>query len=234
MRVLMCLVLITFAVALFAQDAFPTGAPRWSETTATSLLRGEMALEGAWRFAPTVKEAPAHGWGWIAVPGSWRDERSLLGRGADGHWATCERNAVRSAWYEREITVPVGWTGRAVLLDLTRVSTDDTVYLDGARCGTVTWPEGDVDPTAAVKPGPTQRLRYAQRFDFRECWIEGRTIMLNGSEWRLRPLLGHPDTPAWAIEALARGHNFCVLRPNDPWERSAAKILGNPCRCAHA
>ncbi|MBA3935865.1 MAG: beta-galactosidase, partial [Planctomycetes bacterium] len=61
---------------------------------------------------------------------------------------------------------------------------------------------------------------YPQRFGFRECWVDGRKLMLNGSEWRMRPMLRQPKTLALAREALARGHNFCELWPDDPWYRS--------------
>jgi beta-galactosidase len=346
----------------------PAGAARWSDTkaVATSPLRGEMPLDGAWRFAPTgAKEAPELGWGWIAVPASWREERSLLARGQGALWSSFNRDTLRGAWYEREITVPAAWKGRAVLLDVARVSTDATVYLDGQRCGEIGWPEGSVDLSAAIKPGTTQRLRlhvvaalaqsevmvlmgdlpgqtamakaelhtggltgtvrllsrppgahiedafvrtsvrrgelafdleladvaapgdvaieaviagvdgveakrftakvaakagerqtvsvawpwadakrwdvgqpnlyvatigargagiadaYPQRFGFRECWVDGRKLMLNGSEWRVRPMLREPSTPELAREALARGSNFCELWPEDPWYRSA-------------
>jgi beta-galactosidase len=375
MRAITFLMLCTFAGALIAQDAPPSGdapaptnAARWSETkaVATSPLRGEMRLDGAWRFAPTAaKEAPEQGWGWISVPGSWRDERSVLARGTAAWWASFDRKTLRGAWYEREITVPAEWKGRAILLDVSRVSTDATVYIDGQRCGAIAWPEGTIDVSAVVKPGTPQRLRlhvvatldknevmvlmgdlpgqnsvakaevqsggltgpvrllarpagahidevfvrtsvrrgelafdldladvatagdvaieaviagtdgvqakrftatvaakaaerqtvtvawpwadakrwdvgepnlyvatigargagiadaYPQRFGFRECWIDGRTVMLNGSAWRMRPMLRQPNTPDLAREALARGYTFCELWPGDPWERSS-------------
>ncbi len=374
--------LLALAGMLGGQDAAtntsdaqaPAGAPRWSDTkaVATSPLRGEMLLDGAWRFAPTAaKEAPEKGWGWILVPGSWRSERSLLAKGQGGLWSSFDRNALKGAWYEREITVPVGWKGRTILLDVARVSTDAKVYLDDQPCGAINWPEGSVDLSSAVKPGTTQRLRlhviatldkaevlvlmgdlpgqnsvakaqlhtggltgkvrllsrpqgariddafvrtsvrrgelafdldlaevssagevaieaviassagveakrftakvaataaqrqtvsvawpwadakrwdvgqpnlyiatitargagitdaYPQRFGFRECWVDGRKLMLNGSEWRVRPLLRQPHTPELAHEALARGYNFCELWPNDPWERSSEGYEGN-------
>ena len=361
------LITLVLAASVAAEDTPPAGAARWSEAkaVATSPLRGELLLDGAWRFAPAAKEAPAQGWGWVAVPASWREQRSILARGDGDLWKGFDPNALRSAWYERDITVPAEWRGRAVLLDLTRVSTDATVYLDGERCGAVAWPEGSVDLTSAIKPGTTQRLRlhvvatldkaevmvlmgdlpgqnsvakaelqmggvtgsvrllsrpkgpriddafvrtsvrrgelafdleladvaspgdvaieavitgadgvvakrftatvaataaerqtvsvawpwadakrwdvgqpnlyvatiaargagivdaYPQRFGFRECWVDGRKLMLNGSEWRLRPMLRQPKTPALAQEALARGHNFCELWPEDAWYRSS-------------
>jgi len=85
----------------------------------------------------TGKEAPKAGWGWIAVPGNWRDQRSLLAPAGEPAMPAFDRDAVRSAWYEREIAIPAAWKGRAVLLDLERVSTDATVFLDGKPCGAV-------------------------------------------------------------------------------------------------
>ena len=79
MRQLSCCLLAFFSAALAAAEVAP--AKQWAATAvaATSPVRGEMRLDGPWRFAPgSGKEAPAAGWGWIAVPGSWRDQRSLL------------------------------------------------------------------------------------------------------------------------------------------------------------
>jgi beta-galactosidase len=52
-----------------------------------------------------------------------------------------------------EITIPANWAGRAVELDLSRVSTDAIVFANGIECGRVAWPSGTVDITKAVKPG---------------------------------------------------------------------------------
>ncbi|MBA3935873.1 MAG: hypothetical protein H0X38_00270 [Planctomycetes bacterium] len=87
MRALFCLAFMTSAIALAAQDAPPAGVPpSVAKPVETSPTRGEMALDGAWRFAPAAKDAPAQCWGWIAVPGSWRDERSLFARGDGALW----------------------------------------------------------------------------------------------------------------------------------------------------
>ena len=371
MRLTVVCLLSLVATCVFGQDAVSANdaVAAWRNTKPleTSPLRGEMALDGMWHFAPTSdKDAPAGGWGWIKVPGSWKEERSIVDRGQSEAWTAFDRNKIRGAWYERDITIPTAWKGRAILLDVARVSTDATVYLGDKRCGAITWPEGTVDITDAVEPGTSQHLRlhviatldktevmvlmgdlpgqtsmakaelqtggltgsvrllsrprgphigdvfvrpsvrrnelgfdleltgvtasgdvaieavvanvdgtiaksfkatvpakaterqtvqvawpwadakrwdvgqpnmyiaiinargagmndsYAQQFGFRECWVDGRKIMLNGTEWRVRPrLMEGVWTPDAARETLSRGHNFGELWPGDPWDRSA-------------
>ena len=62
------------------------------------------------------------------------------------------------AWYVRKIKVPQAWAGRAVLLSLQRVSTDAIVYVNGKKCGAITWPSGEMDLTSAVTPGGEDTL----------------------------------------------------------------------------
>ncbi|MCK6491209.1 MAG: hypothetical protein L6R48_23405, partial [Planctomycetes bacterium] len=140
--------------------------PQWGQepVEAHGPARGAVCLNGVWRFMPAhgpAAEAPqATGWGWQRVPGSWRPG-SLPGKLADGSGPAWEGwNGDRpAAWYERELAVPAAWAGRAIVLDLQRVSTDAAVFIDGKEAGRVSWPDGEVDLTAAVRPGATHRLR---------------------------------------------------------------------------
>jgi beta-galactosidase len=127
--------------------------------------RGRMCLNGLWKFQPALGQAeqqPGPGWGYIRVPGSWTTGNELPGlvsAGLGDSWKGLERNRLGKGWYERPLKVPAAWAGRAVLVTLQRVSTDAVVYLDGAECGRVSWSAGEVDLTAAVKPGTAQVLR---------------------------------------------------------------------------
>ncbi len=61
--------------------------------------------------------------------------------------------------YERDVTIPAEWQGRAISLRFDFVSTDAIVYANGVECGRVSWPWGSVDITQAVTPGKTAKIR---------------------------------------------------------------------------
>ena len=130
----------------------------------TSSTRGTVILNGQWRFQPAVGPAarqPTEDWGWMWVPGSWKPTWSWGSRfpgiatpGTGPAWATIAKpETIDRAWYARQFTVPATWAGRAIILSLERVSTDAVIELNGVACGSVTWPGGEVDLTAAAKPG---------------------------------------------------------------------------------
>jgi hypothetical protein len=125
--------------------------------------RGVVCLNGLWRFQPArgpAAETPQNtGWGWIRVPGSWRAGFLPGVVAATGPAWEGFNNDAPATWYERDLAIPAAWAGRAILLDLTRVSTDAAVLIDGREVGRVAWPGGEVDLTAAVQPGKTHRLR---------------------------------------------------------------------------
>ena len=66
-------------------------------------------------------EPPPDGWGYFKVPGSWpgitdymqNDCQTLYPHPAG---RTSSSPSVTAAWYQREITVPAGWTGRRIAL----------------------------------------------------------------------------------------------------------------------
>lgn len=148
----------------------PAGEPTWGREPVEDggPVRAAVCLNGLWRFQPGQGEAPAAGWGWIRVPGAWavRNVRQpgIVVRGAGWEVAGTDTaspawNAVGRGWYERELAVPAAWAGRRIVLDLDRAATDATVWLDGAKAGTVAWPGGTVDLTAHARPGATAVLR---------------------------------------------------------------------------
>ncbi len=137
---------------------------------AVSPTRGRVVLNGLWRFRPAGEgdDAPAAGrWGWAPVPGAWYAKgfkvptvQSDGGVGDGEAWpGGGDLTYVQRAWYERPITVPVGWAGRAVLLRIDRPASAATVYLDAERVGTLPWPGGELALTGHVKPGREQALR---------------------------------------------------------------------------
>ena len=132
---------------------------------ALSAKRGQICLNGLWRFVPAVGPAasdPKEGWGWTRVPGSWAGTYFLPGlvtRGRGDAWRGVDGRDLAKAWYERTVRVPAEWAGRAIVLDLARVSTDAVVFANRVECGRVAWPYGEVDITKAVKPGHDAAIR---------------------------------------------------------------------------
>lgn len=123
----------------------------------------EIYLNGTWQFTPatgtTDKPPTAANWGSIWVPGDWQRENKpntpgLISRGTGAGWENFNASQLVKAWYQRSLEIPANWQGRTIQLDLTRVSTDAVVYVNGINCGEVPWPYGRVDITKAVKPGP--------------------------------------------------------------------------------
>jgi beta-galactosidase len=130
--------------------------------------RAEILLNGVWRFVPIANRGGspvgAVDWGYIQVPGSWSRQAAIAIPGVlvprEGKaWDEWRQGESTRAWYEREILVPAEWKRRAVVLELQRVSTDATVYVNGVACGRVGWPGGEVDITRAVTPGRVAKLR---------------------------------------------------------------------------
>lgn len=136
----------------------------WGEELVKSLsaTRGEVSLNGLWRFVPAEGEAgrdPKSGWGYIRVPGSWKRNEDIVARGEGGPWQGYNGDAIGQMWYERTIQIPANWDGRAVLVKFMRVSTDAAVYVNGQEAGSVRWPAGEVDISKFVKAGSEAKLR---------------------------------------------------------------------------
>ena len=133
------------------------------ETTAT---RERISINGLWRWQPAEDAAeavPAGGWGFFKVPGSWpgitdymqKDSQTVH---AHPDWQRVRLAEVTAAWYEREITVPAEWAGRRITVGTELVNSFAVVFLDGRRVGEIRFPAGEVDLTAACRPGETHLL----------------------------------------------------------------------------
>ena len=154
-----------------AQDATsPKGEKQASgkePVTVLSDTRAEICLNGIWQFVPMRDKAetgPGEGWVDIHVPGSWKETGTMpglvSGPGKGPAWRDWGNGSgVSCAWYQRKITIPREWSGRAVLVSLVRVSTEAIVYANGENCGTLSWPSGEVDISKAVKAGSEAELR---------------------------------------------------------------------------
>lgn len=147
----------------------PVSAPAVSrqatgDQQAVTSKRGRISLDGPWRFQPAGGGPPAAAaWGSLAVPGSWYGSgpglETSIAAGEGAVWRGFDAAQTSRAWYERTVTVPADWAGRAILLDVARVSTDALVFVDGKSVGSVRWPSGEVDVTSAVRPGRSAQIR---------------------------------------------------------------------------
>lgn len=214
-----------FPLALPAQSVAPLPAGEsaaWDKEPVVELtpLRGEIVLNGLWRFMPALGPAanrPDGRWGWIRVPGSW-DTRpdwamfnldGIIAAGDGGPWsglkveASDVNNPARSgrsvrgvdrAWYEREIRVPAAWEGRALVARFERVSTDARVLVDGREAGQLRWPGGELDLSALLVPGRrhTLTLYVAAVPDPGEVehWMDSEYVIRRPSELDTRGLIG--------------------------------------------
>jgi beta-galactosidase len=140
----------------------------WDKTSIVTVnaKRAQMSLAGTWRFIPATDgtaEPPEAGWAYIKVPGSWQSSRGrapdFLARGSGPQWDQYDGARVARAWYQRQVSIPAEWEGRAISLRLDRVCTDAIVYVNGKECGKIAWPWGSVDLTSAATPGQTADIR---------------------------------------------------------------------------
>ncbi|HKI71056.1 MAG TPA: glycoside hydrolase family 2 TIM barrel-domain containing protein, partial [Verrucomicrobiae bacterium] len=135
----------------------------YHETTPT---RERICLNGLWRLQPADARSewvPAGNWGFFKVPGCWpgitdylqKDSQTLY---AHPGWKDVKPGGVTAAWYEREITIPYDWSGRSISLHVEYLNSYAMVFVDGVKTGQIHFPGGEMDVTAACRPGATHRL----------------------------------------------------------------------------
>ena len=164
--------LLVVGVALAATDEVPLPAgvrAVWDLSKAYSErtpARERVCLNGLWRWQPAstaVNSVPQDDWGYFKVPGPWpgitdylqKDCQTLFRHPA---WASVGLQDVEAAWYQRQITVPAGWTGRRISLSAEYVNSLATVFVDGRNAGEIRFPGGEVDLTPLCRPGATHLL----------------------------------------------------------------------------
>ena len=152
-----------------ANAELPSGMTlNWDKTSIVTVnaKRALVSLAGIWHFMPAAEgtaEPPKVGWAYIKVPGSWQSSRGrpadFLALGGGPQWDLYDGARVARAWYQRQVSIPAEWQGRAISLRFDRVCTDAIVYVNGTECGKVPWPWGSVDITSAVTPGQIANVR---------------------------------------------------------------------------
>jgi hypothetical protein len=133
------------------------------ETTPT---RERLCINGLWRWQPAADNAfqvPSAAWGYFKVPACWPGSQDYMQSDyqtlyADPIWTNTNISEVQSAWYERTITIPQDWAGRRIALYVEYLNSYAEVYVDGRKVGEIRFPDGQVDLSAAVRPGATHVL----------------------------------------------------------------------------
>jgi len=123
--------------------------------------RERICINGLWRWQPARDGSdamPKAGWGYFKVPGCWPGITDYMQKDcqtvyAHPRWKDERLGGVTAAWYQREITVPREWTDRRIVLLAEYVNSFAAVYINGKRVGEIRFPSGEVDLTAACRPG---------------------------------------------------------------------------------
>jgi beta-galactosidase len=152
-----------------AQDESAVALPQgvravWDASKAfreTTPTRERLCINGLWRWQPAAdgsREVPTAKWGFYKVPACWPGVQDYLQSDyqtlySHTTWKDTKLSAVRSAWYERTITLPQTWSGRRVSLEVEYLNSLAVVFVDGHEVGQLRFPGGELDITAAVRPG---------------------------------------------------------------------------------
>ncbi|WCJ58150.1 glycoside hydrolase family 2 TIM barrel-domain containing protein [Fontisphaera persica] len=134
----------------------------WRQTTAT---RERICLNGLWRWQPADAAAsvPAENWGYFKTPGPWpgitdymqKDCQTVIPHPA---WQSQRLGALTAAWYQREFCTPDRWAGRRIWLNVHTLNSYAVVWVDHQRVGELRFPGGELELTAACRPGSRQLL----------------------------------------------------------------------------
>ncbi len=143
----------------------------YRESTKT---RERICINGLWRWQPAragsdavppaARDAvPSAGWGHFKVPGCWPGITDYMQKDcqtvyAHPSWREEDLGGIDAAWYQRRITVPAEWIGRRIVLHAQYVNSYAIVYVDGKKAGEIRFPSGEVDLTAACRPGQKHLL----------------------------------------------------------------------------
>ena len=149
-----------------------SAAPAFPTQTRT---RGELLLDGEWRFAPALSplanaaETPTPppndpSWGAIRVPGSWIRRGDIARAGTGPGWADLTRendsgkaDAPSHGTSGKSRFLPTGQAARWRWTWNGSARTPGCTW-DGERVGEVHWPGGEIDLTSRVKPGQRHTL----------------------------------------------------------------------------
>jgi len=137
----------------------------WRQSSST---REQVCINGLWRFIPALgSQTPpvkGSGWGWFKVPGIWPVSDWSIGDSSQdiilssGMKKRLDMKNLDQAWYQRDITIPVNWKDRRIVLDFGMVQSHARILVDGKDAGEVWFPGGELDITDLVVSGNTYLL----------------------------------------------------------------------------
>lgn len=135
----------------------------WRQKTPT---RERVCLNGLWRWQPatdTAGKEPAGQWGYFKVPGQWPGITDYLQKDSQTlyphpDWKNQNLRETTAAWYQREVVIPPGWSGRGIALSVQYLNSLAEVFVDGEKAGELRFPAGEVDLSAVCRPGRTHVL----------------------------------------------------------------------------
>ena len=128
--------------------------------------RERICINGLWLWQPASDKSlatPAANWGYYKVPACWpgiedylqSDYQTLYSHPS---WTNLNLGGVRSAWYQRTISIPKEWRGRRIGLAVEYLNSYASVYVDGREVGQIRFPGGELDLSNALRPGATHEL----------------------------------------------------------------------------
>jgi beta-galactosidase len=128
--------------------------------------RERVCLNGLWRWQPAregMNSVPAEAWGYFKVPGFWPgntnyNQEDCQTLHAHPRWKGTDLRGLAAAWYQREMTIPEEWAGRRIALRAEYLNSFAAVYVDSRKAGEIRFPAGEVELTAACRPGGTHVL----------------------------------------------------------------------------
>ena len=143
------------------QSLIPPRPRKGDSLKVPASLARRICLYGLWRWQPAREDAglvPAEGWGYFKVPGFWPGKTSYIQEDcqtlhAHPKWRDADLRGTTAAWYQRELTVPGGWAGRRIAVSMEYLNSFAVVYIDGEKVGEARFPAGEIDVTAACRPG---------------------------------------------------------------------------------
>jgi len=101
---------------------------------------------------------PTANWGYFKVPGNWpgfsdymqQENQRLFNH---PNWKGNLLDDVKTAWYQREISIPEEWTDRRITINLGYLNSTAAFFIDGKLVGQMFFPSGELDLTSLCKPG---------------------------------------------------------------------------------
>jgi hypothetical protein len=150
----------------------------------------------------------------FAVAPPLRDEVNLAGAWTQGGAVPCTRgSSFTTKTFERSFTVPAGWTGKRIFLELEGVNFSPITSIDGAEIGRITgsWLPHSYDITSIATPGSTHTL----------------TIVANGTCPTNWPA-GYPGDSRWAgviHDVCLRAYGMVAIRDAEIITSTANKTI---------